>query len=328
MRTRLPLLAAVGLLACGGSPRPTPPPPPPPPPSGPTLAGTAPIAAVDEVYGPAFSRDGAAVLLATAGQLYRFDARTLAKIDARPLGTAPRLGAEAVVLHRGEGSDLAVDVAAAARIDVAVPQGYECGDPSFSADASRLARNCTTTSEQLAIVQDARTGATIAKLVPQLASAAPVREGEIIDSGNFVFWRARADGAFQEIKSKVTGPMFSSHSTMSPDERALFTVVDKDWYPDDRSPARMLDPRNGSTRYTLPYDIDRVYFSPDSQRFAAVHLSDEERAVTSITLHRTDDGAVVGKLDEHAAALVAFSPDARALALRGESTLKLYVGIP
>jgi len=182
-------------------------------------------------------------------------------------------------------------------------------------------------TDERCVVQDARTGAVIAEL-GEFQTAAPVRSAAIIDSGRFVFWWARASGAFEEIASKVTGPMTSSHSTMSPDERALFTVADKDWMPDDRTPARVLDPRNGSTRYTLPFDVDRVYFSPDGARFAAVHLSVPERAVTALTIHRTDDGAIVGTLAEREVELVAFSPDARALVVRGVGALKLYVGIP
>src|SRR5689334_17991866 len=103
MRTTLALLAALGLAACSGPSRPPPGPGPTPPPDpgptpGPTLAGTAPLPAGGDAFGPGFSRDGAAVLLATGGQLHRFDGRMLAPIDARPIATVPRLGAAAAVV--------------------------------------------------------------------------------------------------------------------------------------------------------------------------------------------------------------------------------------
>jgi hypothetical protein len=267
------------------------------------------------------------VAFAAGGQLYRFEPATLAKIEARPIKTVPRLGAAAIVLHGAQGGDAAIELADAARIVVAVPPGYDCGEASFSADAARLSRNCSTkTEEHLVLVQDARTGAVIAEL-RELQTAAPVRAGEITDSGNFVFWMSRASGAFEEIKSKVIGPALSSRAAMSPDESVVFTVSDKNWMPDDRTPAQVIDPKTGRTRYTLPFDIDRVHFSPDSRRFAAVHL-DEDRNVTAVTLHRTDDGAVVGRLGDREVELVVFSPDAKELIVRGGGVLKLYVGIP
>jgi len=332
MRTQLPCLAAAGLVAsvvcaaCGGAPRTGADGSPPPPPAsgGAKLAGTAPLPA-GEAFGPAFGPDGG-VLLAAGDRLLRFDPRTLAPVDARPITTIPRRGAPAVVLHGAQG-DAAIEPAAAARIVVAAPAGYECGAASFSAGAARLSRNCVIGGdEDRVVVQDAGTGAVIAELA-EFQTAAPVRAGTITDSGNFVFWRARASGAFEEIKSKVTGPLTSSHSVMSPDERALFTVTDKSWMPDDRTPARVLDPANGQVRYTLPADIDWVYFSPDGQRFAAVHLG-EDRKVTQVTIHRTADGSLAATLDERAVDVVAFAADAHALALRGGGALKLYVDVP
>lgn len=321
------LLSAVVGSACGGSAHVGPAPQPPPQQApGPRLAGTVPIPPGEPAFGPAFARDGASVVFAAGGQVYRFEPATLAKIDARPLTTVPKLGAAAIVLHGTTAGDAAIELAEAARVVVAVPKGYDCSEAAFSADAARLSRNCSTkTEEHLVLVQDARTGAVIAEL-RELETAAPVRSGEITDSGNFVFWMSRASGAFEEIKSKVVGPAVSSHSAMSPDERSVFTVSDKNWMPDDRTPAQMLDPKTGRTRYTLPFDIDRVFFSPDSRRFAAVHL-DEDRNVTAVTLHRTDDGAEIGRLPDREVELVVFSPDAKALVVRGGGVMKLYVDI-
>jgi hypothetical protein len=323
------LFSAVVLVGCGGPSQvgPTTPQTSPQPAAGPRLAGTVPIPPGNDAFGPAFARDGASVAFAAGGQLYRFEPATLAKIDARPIKTVPKLSGTAIVLHGVQQGDAAIDLADATRVVIAVPAGYDCGEASFSADAARLSRNCSTKDEEnFVFVQDARTGATIAEL-RELVTAAPVRAGEITDSGNFVFWTSRASGAFEEIKSKVIGPTMSSHSAMSPDERFVFTVSDKGWMPDDRTPAQMIDPKNGQTRYTLPFDIDRVHFSPDSRRFAAVHLN-EERHVTAVTLHRTDDGAVLGQLGDREVELIVFSPDAKELLVRGGGVLKLYVGIP
>jgi hypothetical protein len=330
MRTQLLSFAAVGLLGCSGAPRgpggrPEPPTQPEPPGAGARLAGTA--AVPGDAVGPAFGPDGP-VLLVAGGKLLRFDPRTLAAIDARPLTTSPRPGGAAVVLHGAQG-DVAIEPAAAAQIVVAPPAGYGCGEAAFSAGALRLSRNCRAPGgdgEERVVVQDAGTGAVLAEL-DEFHPAGPVRAGAITESGNFVFWQSRASGAFEEIKSKVTGPTTSSHSVMSPDERALFTVSDKNWMPDDRTPAQVLDPANGHVRYTLPFDIERVYFSPDGQRFAAVHVG-EDRQIRSVTVHRTADGAVTATLDERAIDVIAFSADARRLALRADGVLKLYVGLP
>lgn len=320
MRRALPALAAVMLLGCGGGPR-----------TGPgawaaggaRLAGTAAVPE-GEVFGPAFA-PGGAVLLAAGGRLLRFDGQTLAPIDARPIATIPRRRGPAVVL-RGAGADAAIEPETAARIAVAAPAGLDCGEASFSAVAARLSRNCRIEDEDRVVVQDATTGAVIAVLAG-LQTAAPVRAGAITASGNFVFWRARASGAFEEIASKVTGPLTSSRAVMSPDERALFTVPDKDWMPDDRTPAKILDPASGRVRYELPFDIERVYFSPDGGRFAAVRAG-PDRAVTGVTVYRTADGAVAAALEERAVDVVAFSADGRALVLRGGGALRLYVGVP
>jgi hypothetical protein len=293
------------------------------------LAGVAQLPAGGEVFGPAFTRDGGSVQLAAGGQLLRFHPRTLAPLGARPLGKTPRLGGPAVVLRARPGSDAAVELATAAQVVVEAPPGYQCGEPAFSADASRLSRSCIIGgTEDRVIVQDARTGAVIAELA-EFHTAAPVRAGAITESGRFVFWWSRASGAFEEIASKVVGPTLSSRAVMAPDERVVFTVTDKDWMPDDRTPAQVLDAGSGQVRYTLPLDIDRVYFSPDSRRFVAIHVGvGEDRKVTDVTVHRTGDGVVVARLPDREVELAAFSPDAREVVIRGGGAMRLYSGIP
>lgn len=295
------------------------------PPPGAHLRGTIPIPTGDDPVGPAFAKDGTSVVFAAGGKLLRFDVATLAAIDARPVTKVARLVGTALVLHGS--SDAAFDVSTASRVVVDVPKGYDCKGDSFSADASKVARNCVTKTDECVLVQDTRTGALIAKLA-EFQTAAPVRSGTITDSGNFVFWASRASGAFEEISSKVTGPVMSSHSTMAPDERALFTVTDKDWMPDDRTPARMLDPKTGHAKYTLPWDVDRVFFSPDGSRFAALHVKGDAHEVSSVTVHRTDDGAVAATLPETGVVLVAFSPDGHALVLRDATSVKLHLDLP
>ncbi|CAN5410338.1 hypothetical protein BH09MYX1_BH09MYX1_16970 [soil metagenome] len=301
------------------------------PPNTTKLAATIPLPPGADVFGPAFARDGSSVVLFAGNQLHRFDAATLAKRDSRPVTKAPRLGpnvATFAILHGANGGDAAFDLATASRIVVDVPKGYECNSgESFSDDGTLLARNCVTKADELVIVQDARTGALVVKLT-EFQTAAPVRGGRITGSGNFVLWSARASGAFEEIKSKVTGPMMSSHSTMAPDESALFTVVDKNWLTDDKSPAQILDPKTGRAKYTLPFDVDRVYFSPDGRRFAAVRQSMADHKITAVTVHRTADGAVVASLPDRDVDVIAFSPDGHELLVRGGGNVKLYVDVP
>lgn len=271
-------------------------------------------------------------MFAAGGQLYRFDPTSLAKIDDRPTTKTSGNGAGVVVLHgpaSAASGDAAIDVATAARIVVGAPKGYDCsssGD-AFSADASRVSRNCVAKDEELVIVQDTRTGAVVAKLT-EFETAAPVRGGTITDSGNFVFWVARASGAFEQIKSKVTGPGMSSHSTMSPDDAVIFTVPDKNWITEDTTPAKVLDSKNGRARYELPYDVDRVSFSADGARFAAVRVSVDDRRVTAVTLHRTEDGVVIGNIPDREIEILTFSPSGHELVVRGAGTLKLYADIP
>lgn len=270
------------------------------------------------VLGPAFTTDGKQLVFAVAGKLHRLDGEKLTAIDARVVGKAPRVTGTPIVLQGA-----AFDVATAARFVLPVPKGYTCEGDSFSADGSKVAWNCNTPQKEFVLVQDARTGATVAEL-DEFQTAAPVRGGEITASGNFVFWSARASGAFEEIKSKVTGPVVSSHSTMAPDERALFTVNDRNWMPDDRTPAKVLDPKTGRTKYVLSWDIERVDFSPDSSRFAALHAPKDDRRITHVTVHRTDDGEKLADLPIEDAELVAFTPDARAFVVRAKGSLTLW----
>lgn len=329
MRTTLLPLAAACLLACGGTPRTGAGPGGPstdPPGTGPKLAGTVQFSG-EGVFGPAFSSDGASILFAVGGKLHRYDAKTLAEQEARPITAKPRLEGPAIVLRGREGGDAAIELAAAARIEVAAPAGYECEGRAFSADASWQSRTCVVKDQDgVVVVQDTRTGKVIAELI-ELVTAAPVRSGEITETGRFVFWSSRASGAFEEIATKVIGPVLSSHSVMSPDERVVFTVSDKNWMPDDRTLAQVIDPKTGRTLYTLPFDIDRVDFSPNSQRFAAIHRG-EDREISEVTLHRTGDGSAAGKLGDRDVEIVAFSPDARSFVVRGAGALRLYTGVP
>ncbi len=294
------------------------------PPPGAKLAATITAPGGDGAAGPAFTPDGANVVWLAAGRLHRFDGTLLGVIDARPVTRIPRMTGPLLVLHGG--SDAAVDVASGARLALDPPKGYTCTDETFSADATRVSRNCSQKNgDDVVVVQDSKTGATVGTF-KEFTTAAPVRAGSITDSGNFVFWVARASGAFEEIKSKVTGPLMSSRAVMAPDESVLFTVSDKNWMPDDKTPAQMLDPKTGRAKYTLPFDIERVWFSPDAKRFAASHVTDQR--VTSITIHETDGGRVVATLPEKAADRVVFSPDAHRVVVRAGLTLKLYANVP
>jgi hypothetical protein len=264
------------------------------------------------------------VIWLAGATVHRYEPTALATVDARPVSRITRMTTPLLVLHGG-GTDVALDVTSAARLVLDAPKGFQCEGESLSADATRLARNCTTNTDEVVVVQDTKTGALVGTF-KEFQTAAPVRSGTITASGNFIQWVARASGAFEEIKSKVTGPAVSSHSAMAPDESVLFTVSDKNWMPDDRTPAQMLDPKTGRPKYALPWDVDRVWFSPDAKRFAALHVRDAKG--TSITVHRTDDGSVVANLAERAADGVVFSPDAHRLIVRAGRTLKLWADVP
>ncbi|HSQ67744.1 MAG TPA: hypothetical protein VLM85_31250 [Polyangiaceae bacterium] len=225
----------------------------------------------------------------------------------------------------------AFDAKGGARRDVPIPKSLTCQGRAFSADGSRMSVDCQDASgDEATHVFDVTTGAEIG-VFAEFQTAAPVRSGTITQSGNFIFWASRATGAFEEIKSHVTGPVMSSHSVMSPDEHALFTTVDRNWYSSDTSPARMLDPKNGRELFTLPRDVETVVFSPSSRTFAAVHSSrwgDMEHAAptsrTWITIHSLLEPAALVRLPSEDVALVAISPGDDRVAVYGGGTLRLY----
>lgn len=152
----------------------------------------------------------------------------------------------------------------------ALPKGRECDDVAYSADGLRMSAYCRETNGDAVYVYDTRNGGELPPLT-EFQTAAPVRSGSITRSGNFVFWSSRASGAFEEIKTHVTGPAMSSISVMSADETMLFTTVDKRWYTDDASPARILDPKNARVIWTLDNDVDRATLSDTGGLFALHH---------------------------------------------------------
>ncbi len=168
--------------------------------------------------------------------------------------------------------DDAFDVVSQTR-QTPTPHGLTCSTKAFSADASRM--SCYDFAgnggqQDAVYVIDTETGTQLG-VFKEFQTAAPIRSGTITESGNFIFWVARSAGAFEEIKSHVTGPMMSSHSVMAPDEHLVFTAPDRNWYVDDHSRANVIDPKNGRTVFTLPPDVDTVFFSPTSRMMAARH---------------------------------------------------------
>ncbi len=203
-----------------------------------------------------------------------------------------------------------------------LPPGDRCEAEAFSIDGARASAYCTSQKGEDAVyVFDTKTDAVLGTF-KEFQTAAPIRVGTITESGNFIFWVARANGAFEEIKSHVTGPVVSSHSVMSPDERRLFTTQDRNWYTDDRSPASVLDPKTGRTLFTLPPDVDTVTFSPSGALFVAHHskrwgdmMNAPDKDTTTFTLH--EGGAeVIATVPGDDAILAAFSRDDARLAVR------------
>ena len=171
----------------------------------------------------------------------------------------------------GVGDDL-FDAATLERRTPTLAKKLQCEDHgrAFSADGARMSVTCTNASgDSVVVVIDTRSSAEIGTFA-EFHTAAPIRAGTITASGNFVFWVARASGAFEEIKSHVTGPIMSSHSVMSCDERMLFTVPDRNWLTEDRTPATILDPKNGRALVTLGDDVVTAFFSRGSV-FAVRH---------------------------------------------------------
>lgn len=204
----------------------------------------------------------------------------------------------------------------------ALRAGLACDGRAFSYDASRMSVYCQGASNDAVHVVDVRTGAEVG-VFSEFQTAAPIRTGSITASGHFVFWESRASGAFEEIKSHVTGPVISSHSVMSRDETMVFTTVDRRWYTEDESPAQVIDPRNGRARFELDRDVETVFFSPSSRLFAARHSANwadlehaKEHDRTHFTIHG-DGPAVLARVPgpEDDAVLAAFAPDDSAIAV-------------
>jgi hypothetical protein len=212
-----------------------------------------------------------------------------------------------------------------------LPKGFECEAVAFSADASRMSAYCFDPggTADATHVYDTRTGAELGRF-DEFRTAAPIRRGTITTSGNFVFWVARANGAFEEIKSHVTGPLMSSHSVMSPNEDMLFTTVDKEWYSEDTSPARMLDPKNGRVLFELGNDVDAAWFSLSGGLFALrhstrwadiMHASDSKKSWITVNAGATESARA--DLDE--AVEAAFSRDGAEVAVRGSAgAIRVY----
>jgi hypothetical protein len=175
----------------------------------------------------------------------------------------------------------------------AIPKGLECDGVAYSLDVTRMSAYCHDAKGQDAVyLYDARSGAELGRF-DEWHSAAPIRSGAITESGNFIFWSARASGSFQEIKSRVIGPMMSSLSSMSPDETMLFTTPNKQWYTDDTTPAKILDPKNGRVLYELGNDVTSVTFAPKGGLFAEHHstlwhdMNSSKSDVETMTVHET-----------------------------------------
>lgn len=211
-----------------------------------------------------------------------------------------------------------------------VPKGWDCQAIGFSIDASRMSAYCFEPNGSDAVhVYDTRTGSELARF-DDFHTAAPIRSGVITQSGNFVFWSARANGAFEEIKSRVTGPMMSSHSVMSPAEDMLFTTVDKNWYSEDKTPARMLDPKNGRTLFELSNDVDTAWFAQSGGLFALRHsvrwgdmMHEHASTRTWITIHA--NASELARADGDDSVEAAFSRDGSELAVRESTgTIRVY----
>ncbi len=291
-----------------------------------TLLGESKIAG--DVRGVAFSRTPEPrVAVNVAGALAVFDT-SLHPVQLPPHVWRP--GDPLLVV----GPD-AFDSKSGVRHDVPIPKSLTCEGHAFSMDGSRMSADCQEPNGSEAThVFDVATGAQIG-VFKEFQTAAPIRAGAITDSGNFIFWVARASGAFEEIKSHVTGPVMSSHSVMSPDEHALFTTMDRNWYTDDRSPGQMLDPKNGRQLFALPNDVETVVFSPSSRTFAAIHSSrwaDMEHVGQSwrawVTIHSILGPAALAKLPHEDVgsqpSFVAISPGDDRVAVFASGTLRVY----
>jgi hypothetical protein len=265
----------------------------------------------------------AVVLVNVAGALHAFDAR--GSVGPAPSTWKP---GDALVAVGDDAFDPLAQIAHSPKLPKTVTCSRGSPQRSFSADASRMSAHCEDGSGNDAVyVFDTRSGAQLG-VFKEFHTAAPLRAGSITKSGNFVFWVARSEGAFEEIKSHVTGPAMSSHSVMSPDERMLFTTVDRTYFTDDHSPATILDPKRGSVIFTLPTDVDTVFFS-GRQMFAAHHShnwGDTAHATavdhTSLTLHLGTPqvlSQIVGDPGE-----AVFAPDESVMAVRFGDVVRVY----
>ncbi len=279
-----------------------------------TLLGETTIAGGVYVDGPSFSHDGSRVAVVHKDKLHMFDATTLAPIAVKG-GTITKAAGPLMVVGR-----YAFDASTGERLVLAVPKGGACDDEdAFSADAARMSRACNGGTA----VFDTHTGSLIGTF-REFQSAAPVRTGSITASGNFVFWQARASGAFEEIKSHVTGPMTSSHTTMSPDERFLFSAPDRNWYPDAVPIGTLIDAKNGHTILTFTGDVESGVFSPRGQLLAVLHkVMGSDQA--SVTIHSVDHTDVLVRLPDRDVMTVSFSDDdTRVAVLTAAHKLRVY----
>ena len=269
------------------------------------------------VLGPSFTPDGARVGVVVDGKLVLYDAKTHDSTVGPPGGAVPPDGPMLVI-----GAHAFVPSSGA---EVLFGVG-SCSEKSFSQDGSRISAYCPTGGKDAVVVYDAHTLRTIGTFT-EFQSAAPVRTGSITASGNFIFWQARASGAFEEIKSHVTGPMISSHSVMSPDERFIFTAPDRNWQTDAEATGELIDPKHGRPLMAIPGDVESGTFSPSSRMLAVFRTKRTDAALVplAVTLHATDHDGVLATLPTALVTSVAFSPDdTRLAAVTSAGALQLY----
>ncbi len=269
-----------------------------------TLVGETTLTGDVFVDGPAFSPDGSRVAIVNKDKLLMFDAATLAPIAVKG-GVITKAAGPLMVVGR-----YAFDPSTGARLVLALPKGSACADDDgFSMDGARMSKACNGGTA----VFDTHTGALIG-MFREFQSAAPVQSGSLTASGNFVFWQARASGAFEEIKSHVTGPMMSSHTTMSPDERFLFSAPDRNWYTEAPAIGTLIDAKNGKTLLTFTGDVDGGVFSPRSQLLAVLHktMGTEQQ---SVTIHSVSHAEALVKLPDRDVMTIAFSNDETRIAV-------------
>lgn len=243
----------------------------------------------------------------------------LTSVDARgPVAAGPPSARRIAV-----GGDL-FDPSSFTKHTPPLPKGLECDGLSYSLDLTRASAYCHDAKGDDAVyVYDARNGSQLGRF-DEFHTAAPIRGGAITESGNFVFWSARAGGAFEEIKSHVVGPAMSSMSAMSPDESMLFTTPNKQWYTDDTTPAKILDPKNGRVLYTLTNDVTSITFAPRGGLFALHHSSrwqDMNFDKPDLEWITVRDGDASVKLD---ATSVIFGDDGATLAAFSNGTARVY----